>query len=81
MNHYEELEVGQNVKDDKLGCEWIVREKIHGGVRLQVNKEGGPFISATPETCTMQFEPCMEGRRIWNREKDISDTIQARSII
>ncbi len=79
MNKYEELQVGQIVKDNKMGCEWIVREKIPGGVRLQINKEGGPFIDATPENCLMKFEPCIEGRRIWNRDKAISGIIQAKT--
>lgn len=55
MNHFEQMEIGHIVKDTSLGCEWIVREKIPGGVRLQVNKEGGPFMEATPDTCNMQF--------------------------
>ena len=79
MNKYEELQVGQIVKDDMMGCEWIVREKIHGGVRLQINKEGGPIIDATPESCVMTFVPVVEGRRIWSRGKTISGIVKAES--
>lgn len=55
MNIFEKLEVGQVLKDIDMGCEWIIRERIPGGVRLQLNKKGGPYVDATPDSCFMSF--------------------------
>ena len=54
---YDAFEIGQILTDKQLGCEWIVREKIPGGVRLQINKENGPFLDATNESCALQMVP------------------------
>ena len=46
---------GTILKDTTYGIEWIVEKKISGGVRIKVNRNGGPFMDATPESCRLTF--------------------------
>ena len=65
---YTVFEVGQILCDLNLGCEWIVRKKLPNGVRLQVNKENGPYMDVTPENCRMTFIPVAMYYEVWLRE-------------
>ena len=51
-----DYEPGTILKDRTYGIEWIVRQRIPGGVRIQVNREGGAFADATEKTCRMMFK-------------------------
>ena len=48
-------EVGDILNDHVWGLEWIVRSKLEKGVVLQLNKEGGTILEATPDNCCIQF--------------------------
>ena len=50
-----DFELGTVLKDRTFGIEWIVTERIPGGVRIRVNREGGAFADATDKTCRMMF--------------------------
>ena len=49
------FEVGDILNDHVWGLEWIVRSKLEKGVVLQLNKEGGTILEATPDSCRIQF--------------------------
>ena len=50
-----DYEPGTILIDRTYGIEWIVVQKIPGGVRIKVNREGGAFADATDRTCRIRF--------------------------
>ena len=50
-----DFEPGTVLKDRTFGIEWIVTERIPGGVRIRVNRKGGAYANATDKTCHMMF--------------------------
>ena len=51
-----DYEPGTILKDRTYGIEWIVLQRIPGGVRIKVNREGGALVDATDKTCRMMFK-------------------------
>lgn len=75
MNRKYDFAVGQVLVDTTLGCEWIVKEKVPDGVKLQLRSRSGPFIVATPETCSLEFRVKEIGATIWNRDHTVAGTV------
>ena len=51
-----DYEPGTVLKDRTYGIEWIVIQRIPGGIQIKVNRDGGAYANATEKTCRMMFK-------------------------